>query len=342
VSTFPTNHSSCHPGDQRSGQLVISLDFELFWGVRHRVTVQRYSPNLIGARAVIPVLLDLFSEYRIHATWAIVGFLFFDQTSTLLKFVPSKLPQYNRRNLSPYCDLPSSAERENDESIFFAPSLITLIANTPNQEIGSHTFSHYFCLEAGQNIEAFQEDLFSACAAARSVGVELRSLIFPQNQCREDFLKDCAKVGITAYRGNLSSWLYRATSSDKQGYVKRLCRLLDAYFPVSSCTCHPLPRLAGHLPINVPASRFLRPYTKMLRTLEPLRLRRIKKEMTVAARKKLLYHLWWHPHNFGQNTADNLAFLRAVFDHYRVLRQRYGFESVSMKELADDCIKNHN
>ena len=87
ISNGTTNYRPAQNG--RRGRFVISLDFELYWGVRHLPSVKQYFPHLVGARTAIPALLDLFSEYGIHATWATVGFLFCDQTRTLLRFAPS-------------------------------------------------------------------------------------------------------------------------------------------------------------------------------------------------------------------------------------------------------------
>ena len=318
---------------------MISLDFELYWGVRHLPSVRRYFPNLVGARRAIPALLDLFSEFGIHATWATVGILFCDQTRTLLKFAPSHhRPEYENRVLSPYHDLPPEAATENSESVFFAPSLIRLIANTANQEIATHSFSHYYCLEKGQEIEAFREDLLAARAAAQAIGLELRSIVFPKNQCKDEFLAVCTEVGILSYRGNPLSWLYRAAADENQGYVKRLGRLFDTYLPLGSRNCYPAPARNGDLPINLRGSRFLRPYSHLFRMFEPFRLLRIKGDLTEAAKKGLFYHLWWHPHNFGVNTAANLAFLRKILEHYRSLNALYGIESINMGEMAACCL----
>jgi peptidoglycan/xylan/chitin deacetylase (PgdA/CDA1 family) len=318
---------------------VISLDFELYWGVRHLPSVRRYFPNLIGARMAIPALLDLFSEFGIHATWATVGFLFCNQTRTLLKFAPSHhRPEYENRVLSPYHDLPPEGATETPESVFFAPSLIRLIANTAHQEIATHSFSHYYCLEKGQEIEAFREDLLAARAAAQALGLELRSMVFPKNQCKDEFLTVCTEVGILSYRGNPRSWLYRAAADENQGYVKRLGRLFDTYLPLGPRNCYPVPYRSEDLPINLRGSRFLRPYSPLFRIFEPLRLLRIKRDLTEAAKKQLFYHLWWHPHNFGANTAANLAFLRKILEHYRSLNALYGMESLNMGEMAACCL----
>jgi hypothetical protein len=321
------------------GRFVVSLDFELYWGVRHLPSVRRYFPNLVGARTAIPALLDLFSEFGIHATWATVGFLFCDQTRTLLKFAPTHhRPEYENRVLSPYHDLPPEGATETPESVFFAPSLIRLIANAAHQEIATHSFSHYYCLEKGQGIEAFREDLLAARSAAQALGLELRSMVFPKNQCKDEFLTVCAEVGILSYRGNPRSWLYRAAADENQGNVKRLGRLFDTYLPLGPRNCYQVPYRSEDLPINLRGSRFLRPYSPLFRIFEPLRLLRIKRDLTEAAKKRLFYHLWWHPHNFGVNTAANLAFLRKILEHYRSLNALYGMESLNMGEMAACCL----
>jgi peptidoglycan/xylan/chitin deacetylase (PgdA/CDA1 family) len=322
----------------RAGQFVISLDFELYWGVRHLPTIAKYVKNLVGARAAIPALLDLFKEYGIHATWATVGFLFFDRTHTLLSCAPALRPHYENIKLRPYDDLPSNEAQETLGSIFFAPSLIRNIAEAANQEIATHSFSHYYCLEKGQNRETFRQDLLAARAAARELDLQISTLVFPKNQCRSDYLSVCSEVDILAYRGNPISWLYRAAADDEQTLLKRLGRLLDAYIPISGCNCSALPEFTSAIPVNIPASRYLRPYSPILRSLDPLRLWRIKRDLTTAAKAGRLYHLWWHPHNFGVHLTDNLAFLRKILDHFRSLRDRYGIESLNVAEAAGRCV----
>ncbi|HMK05282.1 MAG TPA: hypothetical protein VK489_13860, partial [Ferruginibacter sp.] len=81
-------------------------------------------------------------------------------------------------------------------------------------------------------------------------------------------------------------------------------------------------------------SRFLKPYNKNLAVLEKLKLKRILDEMTIAAKKNHLYHLWWHPHNFGVNISENMANLDTILIHYRYLHKKYGFTNLTMKEAA--------
>jgi hypothetical protein len=88
------------------------------------------------------------------------------------------------------------------------------------------------------------------------------------------------------------------------------------------------------LPVNVPQSLFLRPWSKKFRWFEPLKLMRIKKQMTTAARKGGLYHLWWHPHNFGKYTDKNLQTLEKILRHYQYLSSKYGMVSMNMEEAG--------
>ena len=320
------------------GAMVISLDFELYWGVRHLRSLNGYVRNLVGARVAIPAILELFREYGIHATWATVGFLFFERTKELLRIAPTRRPLYKNRKLVPYDDLPPENEQESSDSIFFAPGLIRMIAKTANQEVATHSFSHYYCLEEGADIESFRADLLSARRAAQLSDLEVTSLVFPKNQERRDFLDVCAEAGILAYRGNPRSWLYRPRADASETAVRRLVRLLDNYVPLSGNNCGDWPLVNTGLPVRIPASRFLRPYSPLLSFFEPFRLARIKRGLTAAARKAQLYHLWWHPHNFGCNSAQNFKVLRQILDHYRMLQGIYGMESLNMAEVAGRCL----
>src|SRR5271170_2820266 len=87
---------------RNSGGLVISLDFELHWGVRDHRTVDQYRQNLLGVRQAVPAMLDLFARYGLHATWATVGFLFCRNIEELTSAIPDELPRYRESCLNPY------------------------------------------------------------------------------------------------------------------------------------------------------------------------------------------------------------------------------------------------
>ena len=313
---------------------VISLDFELYWGLRDKITLERYQENLLGARAVIPMLLELFDDYKISTTWAIVGLLFYATQRELIANLPLKQPNYVDTTLSPYPHLATIGNDEQSDPFHYAASLIKMITSFPGQEIGTHTFSHYYCREQGQTAEEFREDIKAAIQVAHQYGLTIRSLVFPRNQVNREYLPICQEMGILAYRGNEKSWIYRVDEPDTPYSLQRALRLLDAYINYSGHNCYSLQDVARSFPFNIPSSRFLRPYSKRLKLLEPLRLRRILSGMTYAAKRGLIYHLWWHPHNFGISTNKNLVFLEMILKHYLKLRQDYGMRSLSMGDLA--------
>ena len=200
--------------------------------------------------------------------------------------------------------------------------------------MASHTFSHYYCLEKGQDIESFRADLEAAKKVASKYTLNMESLVFPRNQFNGDYLSACKEFGIKAYRGNERSWIYRAKSREHESLFRRAVRLLDAYVNISGHNCHALETAsAGHSnqysfePIS--SASFHQP-----QMLEPLRMRRILSDLTHAAQKGLVYHLWWHPHNFGVHMDENLAFLKKILDHYANLKKVYGMESLNMGDIA--------
>jgi hypothetical protein len=193
-------------------------------------------------------------------------------------------------------------------------------------------------LEEGGDIEAFRADLEAARAAAARLGIKLASIVFPRNQVDPAHLSVCRDFGLRAFRGNERVWFHRARSRSEQSPPIRACRLADSYLPIGGPHDHE-PALVDGL-VDIPASRFLRPATKSA-ALERLRLWRITSAMQTAAQRRKLFHLWWHPHNFGADLQANLAFLRAILDHFRTLQERYDMRSMTMAAVADEVLHAH-
>ena len=77
------------------GAFVLSLDFELHWGVRdHQAAEGPYRAALLGAREAVERTLDLFAAYDVAATWATVGFLFARSRGELEAASPAERPTY--------------------------------------------------------------------------------------------------------------------------------------------------------------------------------------------------------------------------------------------------------
>jgi len=324
-------HSKQKPG---FGALVISLDFELHWGVRDKCAPDGpYRENLLGARKAIPLILDLFEEFDVAATWATVGFLFAESRREREEFSPVLRPQYADVRLDAYAE--PTGDHEDADPLHYGTSLIAQIAKRPGQEIATHTFSHYYCQEHGETPQAFAADLASAVAIAQRRGIDVRSMVFPRNQFRpgyEELLKD---AGIVCYRGNEPHWMYRPRPRSQETFVVRAPRLLDHYVSLSGSKVVRWDEvLQPNGLCDVRSSMFLRPYSTQRKSLEPIRLRRIAGGIRAAAEQRGIFHLWWHPHNFGANTTENLDFLRSVLEVFSSCRQTHGMRSLNMAQVA--------
>ncbi|MEA2110993.1 MAG: polysaccharide deacetylase family protein [Campylobacterota bacterium] len=317
-----------HNNTTNSGIFTISLDFELYWGMRDCVSLNNYSKNLDGVHNAITTLLKLFKEYNIHATWAPVGFLYFPNDKELKQNIPNIRPNYTNANLSPYTYI----ETRDLTKYHFAPNLLKKISTCKNQELGSHTFSHFYCLEDGQTESEFETDLRCAMdITKKELGIEVKSLIFPRNQ--HNYLSLLAKYEI-CYRGTQEHWIYKAVKEKENTLYKRGFKLLDSYINLTGHHTYTLKKVLDTKPYNIAASHFLRSQNNYPDFLQKMQLNRIMKAMDYAAKNCEVYHLWWHPHNFGVNTKSNIDFLETILRHYQHLQQTYKMRSLNMGEIS--------
>ena len=314
--------------------LIVSLDYELFWGLQDCWVLEEYEQNLLGVRKAVPKMLELFKKHGIHATWAAVGFLLAENEQELRKYFPAELPTYDDPALSPYRLFGSIGRDGTEAPCYYAPELIRIIAAVPGQEIGSHTFSHYYCREPGQTTEQFRADMEAARSIARDKGYDLRSVIMPRNQCDPVYNRILSEMGFTNFRDEEHDWIHRHIHIWK---LKKLLRLADVYLPLTG--------QGGYIPavedgiVNLVGSRMYKPFFKPLAAFEWLKLRRIKRQMLHAAKKGLTFHLWWHPHNVGVHTDLHMQQLEEIFAYYEELKEKYGMRSLNMGEAAREILE---
>lgn len=317
-----------------NSNFIISLDFELIWGMHEGDIVNsNYNKNIKGGRNAIPRLLELFEKHKIHATWAVVGLMFAENADEASKYFPqdNMKPSYKNMNLSPYPLIKSIDDPEIDPTLYFAPDIIEKIAKTDGQEIASHSFSHFYCREDGQTTEQFEADMLAAKAIASDKGYNLRTVVLPRNQCVDEYIDVLARLGFAAYRDDYDDWFHK---NIKFQPLLRIIRLIDTYFPI---TGH-----GGYTPDNdrgivrLVGSRMLRPYFKPLAFLEKMKIKRIKKQMLHAAQNGLTFHLWWHPHNIGVKTQYHLDMIEDILCYYDFLKKEYGMQSKTISESAEE------
>lgn len=318
----------------KSGIFVISLDFELAWGFHDGKRAQgTYRESILGARTVIPKLLELFAKYDIHVTWAIVGALRCRSKSELTTLMNGWVgARKNKHGILKYIEQ-NVGENEEDDPLHYASSLIDLIKEYPNQYIGSHTFSHPFLYDKTLNPEDFDTDL----AAFKTVFPDACTNVFARNQIPHWALETLSKHGFKGYRGIARNDrilnLYKERV--KTSFVMRTLRFLDSYWPLTGYYDYSLVDIkSGHL-LNIPASAFLRPYCPLLKNFEPCKLNRIKKSMKHATLKRRVYHLYWHPHNVGINQEKNIMLIEKILQYYLELKQKHQMRNLSMEEVCE-------
>jgi hypothetical protein len=315
-----------------SGNFIISLDFELHWGGIELWDLKEKQEYFLTTRKVIPDILKLFVQNNIHATWATVGFLFAKNIETLENYFPKTQPNYHNSALNYYQLFTNKqvGENEIEDPFHFGNSIIQEIVKSKNQELASHTFCHYYCNEEGQTKSQFDADLAAAQSIAlKETNQHLTSLVFPRNQYNNDYLETVLKNGFSVVRSNPNVWFWK---SDNRWLF--LARAFDTLFPISKTLCFSEQEIEYYKELTIlPASRFFRPYSQKEKIIQKLKLCRIKREMLYAAKNNLNYHLWWHPHNFGNFPKENLEQLEEILAYFQLLNKKYNFTSKKMSDF---------
>lgn len=318
---------------ERIGYFVISLDFELFWGVLDKFSLQEYGENILNVSKVIEKLLKIFNQYKIHATWAVVGNIFYEKEEFFSKDILKPIG-YKNQKLSAYNYL--DFIKNSNKNLFFGNSIIKKIKETENQEIGTHTLSHYFVCEEGQEEFEFDYEIKMVKKIYTMNNLELKSIVFPKNQINSKYNNILKKYGIKYFRGNEKNLFYKYGKREKENKIIRLGRFLDSYIKLGGNYTYKIEDIYENGFLNIRASRFLRPYNPKIAFLDFLKINRIKKQMKNAAKKGEIFHLWWHPHNFGKDLEKNILMLTNILDYYNYLEKKYNFKSKNMNEIGEE------
>lgn len=319
------------------GIFTISLDFELHWGVFDKRDRADRTTCYQNTLALVPQMLQLFAQYDVHVTWATVGSLFAQDKQEWNALKPQQQPHYLNEAYSAYQWVDKHDLPEQYHCAHFAPAEVASILQYPGQELATHTFSHYYCLEGLKGADAFEADLKSAKKAAAKFNNQPVSLVFPRNQFNPHSLQTCYAAGIKTVRSNPNMWFWSPIPDKGSNIARKVFRTGDAYVPMGiTRTSYPLSSInvAKGEPLQLPASRLLRPWSPKYKLANKLGLRRVVQELQTAAKKGECYHLWWHPENFGDYPKENMHHLQLILEQYKKLKSRYGMQSWSMGEYA--------
>jgi peptidoglycan/xylan/chitin deacetylase (PgdA/CDA1 family) len=306
--------------DLRPAGIVISLDFELRWGVhdRYGLNFDAYRENLEKVPLIVPELLKLFADRNIRATWATVGAIGCKNWDDYFARAPQP-PKYTNRALAV---TPRYADLDPDGTLHFAPHLLEAIVASEGQELGTHTFSHLYAREEGVT----QEDLVADLAAvgklyADRFGFTPRSLVFPRNE--NAFLDAVRSSYIRIWRGNERAWYYERQGAATNGLLPRALRLVDSLSPFrtrAAAVERDMTRASLFLRFNLPELLWTAQVTRITREVKSLRPGQI-------------FHMWFHPHNLGESTSLRLARFEQILDFIADAQYRKRAVSYTMDQL---------
>jgi hypothetical protein len=332
-TTRPLQHSTT-PRLQHStpvplprGVFTISIDTELAWGGFDRADRESRWALEERSREVIRRLLALFERYAIPATWAVVGHLFLKECCRVDGRAHPDLPRPEHDwfpgdwyRLDPGTDA-------GQAPLWYGPDIIeALLAARPAQEVASHSFSHAIFGDAGCSAAAAEAEVRACVAAAAPWGVELRSFVYPRN--RVGHLDALPRHGFRCYRGPDPAWF--ATLPRKP---RRLAHFLDDLLALPPPTV--LPRREGAL-WNIPGSMMLQGMDGPRRLIPAgCRTRRALAGLQRAARRREIFHLWFHPVNFSAELDRMLSLFEPVLAQAARLRDRGELEVLTMGEMVE-------
>jgi hypothetical protein len=308
------------------GVFILSLDEELAWGSVHGGNLSRYEALYRQARSCISRLLKLLEKYQIQATWALVGHLFLDHCQPVDGV---KHPQIVRPQYPWFTDdwfLPDPCSSLEDAPIWYGSDIVQQIIDcNVTQEIGCHTFSHIRVGESGCSRECFASELRACRIEAEKFDLNLQSFVFPRNSVGH--LDVLADAGFLAYRGIGLNLFERLP-----GIMGRICRQLDHFLPLTPPVV--LPKKVNGL-WNLSASYFYPANYQWWKLISSvMRAYKVKKGLRKAAKKRAIFHLWFHPFNLASQPDKLLKELESIFTEVCRYRDAGRLDNLTMGELA--------
>lgn len=303
------------------GVFTISLDTELAWGTFDKGNVERYEEAYRNTPEIIDRLCELFDEYEIPATWAIVSHLLedcdgdhSDRTSPDFEWVDDW-----------FAELPCASGMDKD--LWYAPWLIDRLQDCETeQEIGLHGSTHMQLGADGCTRQHAEEEIGAAVDTLGAHGVEPKSFVFPRNNVGHvDVLRE---HGIEVYRGVDVQWYEQASVPS---VLKPPLRFVDEAVRSTPPVVKPIERDGV---VEISGSQIFRSsHNGWQYTPAGSSVSRAKKGLRRAAGTGGVYHLWFHPFNLGHEPEQDLERLERVLAEVRDFVDRGKLECRTMKSI---------
>lgn len=303
------------------GAFLLSIDTELAWGTGGR---QEYRQDYDRTRRVIDDLLRLCERHGIRATWAVVGHLFLENCKQVNGVKHPEIVRMAGKGRD-WFDMDPCSDISSDPHWYGSDIVEKIMACPVRQEIGCHSFSHIVA-EDDCTAECFESELAVCRALAQERGIELRSFVFPKNMVKH--LGILERRSFAIFRGPDRTWFRRFPR-----FLRRIAHGIDNYLVPTAPTV--MPEKIGSL-WHVPGSYFYVHRRGWARFLPVgFRVRKAISGLRKAAKKKEIFHLWFHPFNVASDPDNLLAGLEKIFRAFSIMRERDMLINITMGELAD-------
>lgn len=313
----------------KKGIFIISIDYEFGWGKTETPFSFKDKENIKKEVQITRKLLELFEEFDIPATWAIVGHLL-EKNCLFKESLPH--PEFPRPILTGEKNdwfFQHPAKEDIKDSVWFdSDNLIRKIVNsTVKHEIGSHSYSHIDYGDPNINPEAVKVDIEKAKSMHTIFGLSFNTFIFPRND--EGFYESLKEKGVKYYRGTTNRW-YEIFP----GILKRAARLLNYFLPFAPPVV--LPSLHSSGLINIPDSMLLLGREGIRKSLSTNTLtHKAKRGLDRAVRERKIFHLWFHPSNLSFETEKQLNVLREILKEAKQLREQGKLDILTMQQVGE-------
>lgn len=306
----------------KKGYFLFSLDTELAWGYFDQYRPGRFSNGGVWERKAVQRLLDIFDEFEISATWAVVGHMFF---ASCEKCEICPVLEWKGKHLS-FEQIYDTADQ-----LWYGADVIDLLqARGARHEIGFHGYTHkVFDERIMTDAEAKTEITEWRRLAARK-NITPYSVVFPRN--RAGHLKAFKEAGYICYRGD-----ELRPKGSRFTLLRKAMNVFDLIFQFRTPLVYD-PILDESGLVNLPASRWLFGMNRRVEAaldmvgLANLRIRPMVEAVKHAARQGRIVHIWAHPEEF--KTDGDFEKLRYLLKHVADEVKNGSMQSITMIDMA--------
>lgn len=297
------------------GSVVLSVDAALAWAFN-----DKRAPPLDRIRAGRQgwlALLELLDEYRVPATWGVVGHLFLSDCDGTHPEHPAPIGWFGHER--------GPGRIAGD--LRYGRDLITAVRNAAApHEIASLTFSHVELGDPNTANELARAEVARCLELAHRDGLDVTSFVFPRNEVgHRDVL---AAYGVRCYRG-------AEPDETGSGLLRPARKLATAAVGDPPPLVRPAVDEFGL--VDVPASLFLFGFEGLPRTIvEPIVgdpiVRQARKGIDRAAETDRVFHMWLRPSDLVDGR--DVDRMRSVLGHLDRRREETSLRVETMGQVA--------